>query len=79
MLSIYNLLSFSFVLLIILLAQGCSAPKRLEAVPPNLQDKAVITRMPDVRYWADTDTSDFFSDAVQAFILLPIKNLVELS
>jgi hypothetical protein len=67
-LSIYNLLSFSFLLLIILLVgHGCSAPKRLEAVPPNLQDNANIPGMPDVRYWADEDPSDFFRDAVEAF------------
>lgn len=66
MLSIHNLLSFSFALMIILLSQGCSAPKRLEAVPPNLQDKAVIPRMPDVRYWADKDTADFIHDCVEA-------------
>ncbi|MGB7292450.1 MAG: patatin-like phospholipase family protein [Thermodesulfobacteriota bacterium] len=67
-LSIYNLFTFSLLLLIVLLVgQGCSAPKRLEAVPPNLQDKANIPGMPDVRYWADEDASDFLRDGVEAF------------
>jgi len=92
MLSTHNLLRFSFVLLIILLSQGCSAPKRLEAVPPNLQDKAVIPGMPDVRYWSDEDISDFINDLVlaldreQAFLVksghkgpLPVAEFLALS
>jgi len=65
---IYNLFSFSFLLLILsLVGLGCSAPKRLEAVPSELQDKANIPGMPDVRYWADGDPSDFFRDGVESF------------
>ena len=67
-LSIYNLFSFSFLFLtIVLLGQGCSAPKRLEAVPPELRNKANIPGMPDVRYWVGDDPSPFFHDGVEAF------------
>jgi len=65
MLSKHNLLSFSFVLLIIILSQGCSAPKRMEAVPPNLEVQAIIPGIPDVRYWAGEDNSDFIREVVQ--------------
>jgi hypothetical protein len=61
----HNLLSCSFLLLIIILSQGCSAPKRMEAVPPNLEVKAVIPGMPNVRYWAGEDNSDFIREVVQ--------------
>ena len=59
-------LIFSFLLLIIFLALGCSTPKRMKAVPPELQEKAAIPGMPDVRYWADTDTAVFLRDAVES-------------
>jgi predicted acylesterase/phospholipase RssA len=62
----YNPIIFSFLLLIIFLALGCSTPKRMKAVPPELQEKAAIPGMPDVRYWADTDTADFLRDAVES-------------
>jgi predicted acylesterase/phospholipase RssA len=62
-----NLLSFSFLfLIIILLGQGCSAPKRLAAVPSELQDKANIQGMPDVRYWSG-DSDEFLHDGIESF------------
>jgi hypothetical protein len=63
----YNLTTIpALLLIIILLGQGCAAPKRLEAVPSNLQYKAIIPGMPDVRYWAGADPSDFLRDGLEA-------------
>ena len=60
-------LSFFFLFLIIAsLMQACSAPKRMEAVPSELQDKANITGMPDVRYWTG-DSDEFFRDGIESF------------
>jgi hypothetical protein len=51
---------------VVLLSFGCASPKRLSAVPPNLQDGAKIEGMPDVRYWA-ADSVDFFHDGLGSF------------
>ena len=65
--SIYILFRFSFLfLVIILLGHGCAAPKRLEAVPPELRDKANVPGMSGVRYWVGDDPSPFFNDGLEA-------------
>jgi predicted acylesterase/phospholipase RssA len=66
-LSGYNLLVFLFLSFILtLLTQACSAPKRLEAVPSELQDQANIIGMPDVRYWSG-DSEEFLRDGIESF------------
>ena len=45
---------------------GCTLPVRLDAVPVATQAKASVVGMPDVRYWADGDASDFLRDALDA-------------
>ncbi|MBP2311279.1 patatin-like phospholipase family protein [Azospirillum soli] len=44
---------------------GCSSPTRLEAVPAGIQAKASVEGMPDVRYWADGDSSEFLRDGLE--------------
>ena len=65
--SIYSHFSFFLLLLVLLLVgQACSAPKRMEAVPSELEDKANIPGMPDVRYWTG-ESDEFFRDGVESF------------
>ncbi|CAO3434901.1 patatin-like phospholipase family protein [Azospirillum doebereinerae] len=45
---------------------GCSSPVRLDAVPVANQAKASVVGMPDVRYWADGETSDFMRDGLES-------------
>jgi predicted patatin/cPLA2 family phospholipase len=47
-------------------ATGCTSPVRLDAVPVANQAKASVAGMPDVRYWADGDASDFMRDALES-------------
>jgi len=47
-------------------AMGCTSPVRLDAVPVANQAKASVAGMPDVRYWADGDASDFMRDALES-------------
>ena len=44
---------------------GCSSPSRLDAVPAGIQAKASVVGMPEVRYWADGDSSDFLRDGLE--------------
>ena len=56
----------SFVMLGLLLIQGCSSsPTRLDAVPPELTAQAEIPGMPGVRYVAGGDMADFFQAAIK--------------
>jgi hypothetical protein len=47
-------------------ATGCTSPVRLDAVPVANQAKASVAGMPDVRYWADGDATDFMRDALES-------------
>jgi len=42
-------------LFVVLLASGCSSPTRLDAVPVNLEEKAVVHDMTGIRIWADSE------------------------
>ena len=48
----------------VLTVAGCSSPTRLDAVPLASQDKASVIGMPKVRYWGDSQTSEFLPDAL---------------
>lgn len=62
-----NLFSLLFVFIICtFFMQACSAPKRVSAVPLNLQDQANIKGMPDVRYWTG-QTDEFLRDGIETF------------
>lgn len=50
----------------ILFTVGCSAPKRMPAVPYEIQDKAEVPEIPNVRYWS-SDSEEFFRDGLQSF------------
>lgn len=58
--------SLFFVMVIILFAAGCSSPKRMPAVPYEIQNDAKIPGMPDVRYWYG-DSEEFVRDGLQSF------------
>lgn len=45
---------------------GCTLPVRLDAVPVATQARASIAGMPDVRYWADGEASDFLRDGLES-------------
>jgi len=42
-------------LFVVLLASGCGSPTRLDAVPANLEEKAVVHDMTGIRFWADSE------------------------
>jgi hypothetical protein len=42
-------------LFVVLLASGCSSLTRLDAVPADIEEKAVVQDMPDIRFWADSE------------------------
>jgi hypothetical protein len=53
---------------VLLLNQGCvSVPPRLSAVPTSLTDEAQIPGMPDVRYVAGGNMTDFLKLSVEGF------------
>lgn len=49
---------------LLLLAQGCSTPTRLEAVPATDTVRAEIPGVPNARYWVDSDLEPFIRDAM---------------
>lgn len=56
--------SFSLISALMLLAQGCSSPTRMDAVPPSLTSQAEIPGMPGVRFVAGGDITEFRNAAV---------------
>lgn len=48
-------------------AQGCSHPERLSAVPADLTTEAVVPGMPQVRYWVDKDPEPIVRDGIASF------------
>jgi hypothetical protein len=45
--------------------QACGTLPRLEAVPPELTEKAVIPGIPDARFWLDHDLTAFIQSVIQ--------------
>ena len=48
-----------------MLLPACSAPPRLEAVPLELTERAVIPGIPDARVWLDRDLGPFIETVIQ--------------
>lgn len=57
---------FLIILFFALFAAGCSAPKRMPAVPYDIQNNAEIPGMPGVRYWS-SDSEEFLRDGLVSF------------
>jgi hypothetical protein len=49
---------------LLLLAQGCATPSRLDAVPVQDTTRAEIPGIPNARYWVQTDIEPFIRDAI---------------
>jgi Patatin-like phospholipase len=49
------------------LLQACRTLPRLDAVPPNLTEQAVIPGIPNARFWLDRDLNPFIQSVVQDF------------
>jgi hypothetical protein len=47
--------------------QACRTLPRLDAVPPNLTEQAVIPGIPNSRFWLDRDLTPFIQSVVQDF------------
>jgi hypothetical protein len=58
--------AFAAISLAILWLAGCSSPTRQEAVPLELQNKAIVAGMPGVRYRLGAGTEDFVIDGVES-------------
>jgi hypothetical protein len=54
-------------LAISVLLQACRTLPRLDAVPPNLTEQAVIPGIPNSRFWLDRDLNPFIRSVVQDF------------
>jgi hypothetical protein len=64
--------SVSFVPLLATLAlsvllQSCHALPRLEAVPPDQTEQAIIPGIPNARFWLDRDLDPFVQSVIQDF------------
>jgi hypothetical protein len=64
--------SVSFVPLLATLAmsvllQSCYALPRLEAVPPDQTEQAIIPGIPSARFWLDRDLDPFVQSVIQDF------------
>jgi hypothetical protein len=62
----------NFVRLLVALAlsvslQACGTLPRVEAVPPDQTERAVIPGIPNSRFWLDSDLSPFIQSVVQDF------------
>jgi patatin-like phospholipase len=51
-----------------LLSAGCATPKRLEAVPRDLQDRAQIPGMAGVRSWGDRLNAELMADLSESVV-----------
>src|SRR5262249_47829503 len=47
------------------LLTACGALPRLEAVPPQLTERAVVPGIPDARVWLDRDLGPFIQSIIQ--------------
>jgi hypothetical protein len=50
----------------VLAVQGCATLQRLDAVPPELTQKALTAGGPNARYWFDSDLTDIANDGIQS-------------
>lgn len=54
------------LVMVLLTVVACAARERLDAVPFAEQSNATIPGLPNVRYWADGETTDFVRDALDS-------------
>ena len=52
-------------LVVAVLLQACASLPRLDAVPPTLTERAVVTGFPEARYWLDRDLALFIQSVIQ--------------